>query len=202
WLGCRRLWPLWVRDSLRHPQPHLSLGQEQGAESAVSEPQQEVAAEEGGCRPGYHVGRKRPHTSSSKRRRPAGPPSAGDPEGRDARPVPPHPELEPSTTSALNVAWASPRLPPWRLTAVNMAGAAAPAPPRNKGPLPVPRGQWRPGCRGADGPYHCTECPGEFGLVADLHEHYMLHGRGSCSSYLLWRWGVGKVGVRWMVTVV
>nr|XP_023968449.1 zinc finger protein 575 [Chrysemys picta bellii] len=94
--------------------------------SAVSEPQQEVVAEEGDAGQGrlgspqapspewhecpecgrgfgtsralkvhrsYHVGRKRPHTSSSSKPpppRPA-PPSAGDPEGRDTRPVPPSP---------------------------------------------------------------------------------------------------------------
>uniref|UniRef100_A0A8C3HH13 C2H2-type domain-containing protein n=1 Tax=Chrysemys picta bellii TaxID=8478 RepID=A0A8C3HH13_CHRPI len=187
--GC--LWPLWIRDSLlTPPTPHLSLGpRSKELRSAVSEPQQEVVAEEGDAGQGrlgspqapspewhecpecgrgfgtsralkvhrsYHVGRKRPHTSSSSKPpppRPA-PPSAGDPEGRDTRPVPPSPRA-----GAFHYICAECGL-----------GFGPPAPPREAN-----------GARdaeGADGPYHCTECPGEFGLVADLHEHYMLHARG------------------------
>uniref|UniRef100_A0A8D2JEN6 C2H2-type domain-containing protein n=1 Tax=Varanus komodoensis TaxID=61221 RepID=A0A8D2JEN6_VARKO len=55
-----------------------------------------------------------------------------------------------------------------------------PAPPRNR-PSPSPALREANGDQdldGADGPYHCTECPGEFGLVSELHEHYMLHARG------------------------
>ncbi|XP_050786509.1 replication initiator 1-like isoform X1 [Gopherus flavomarginatus] len=182
--------------------------------SAVSEPQQEVAAEEGDAGQGrlgspqapspewhecpecgrgfgtsralkvhrsYHVGRKRPHTSSSKPppSRPA-PPSAGDPEGRDARPVPPSPRAGAFhyICAECGLGFASPASLEahrcehgWR--------RSPPAPPRNKGPPAPPReANGARDAEGADGPYHCTECPGEFGLVADLHEHYMLHARG------------------------
>ncbi|XP_074926802.1 uncharacterized protein LOC116818411, partial [Chelonoidis abingdonii] len=182
--------------------------------SAVSEPQQEVAAEEGDAGQGhlgspqapspewhecpecgrgfgtsralkvhrsYHVGRKRPHTSSSKPPppRPA-PPSAGDPEGRDARPVPPSPRAGAFhyICAECGLGFASPASLEahrcehgWR--------RSPPAPPRNKGPpAPSREANGARDAEGADGPYHCTECPGEFGLVADLHEHYMLHARG------------------------
>uniref|UniRef100_A0A8D0BJ87 C2H2-type domain-containing protein n=1 Tax=Salvator merianae TaxID=96440 RepID=A0A8D0BJ87_SALMN len=55
-----------------------------------------------------------------------------------------------------------------------------PAPPRHKlPPSPAPKeANGDQDTDGADGPYHCTECPGEFGLVSELHEHYMLHARG------------------------
>ncbi|XP_051632126.1 basic proline-rich protein-like [Manacus candei] len=46
-----------------------------------------------------------------------------------------------------------------------------PPPPRRQAPPPPPSPSPPP-------PFRCTECPGAFGLVAELHEHYMLHARG------------------------
>lgn len=46
---------------------------------------------------------------------------------------------------------------------------APPPPPQQATPLPGPP---------SPAPFRCTECAGAFGLVAELHEHYMLHARG------------------------
>lgn len=181
--------------------------------SAVSEPPQEVAPEEGEAGQGrlgspqapspewhecpecgrgfgtsralkvhrsYHVGRKRPHSSPKPPPARPAPPPAGDPEGRDARPVPPSPRAGAFhyICAECGLGFASPASLEahrcehgWR--------RSPPAPPRTKGPSAPPQeANGAQEAEGADGPYHCTECPGEFGLVADLHEHYMLHARG------------------------
>ncbi|XP_027527012.1 wiskott-Aldrich syndrome protein homolog, partial [Neopelma chrysocephalum] len=50
----------------------------------------------------------------------------------------------------------------------------APPPPRRAAPPPPPSPPSPP----TPPPFRCTECAGAFGLVAELHEHYMLHARG------------------------
>ncbi|XP_053123053.1 zinc finger protein 48-like isoform X1 [Hemicordylus capensis] len=131
----------------------------------------------------YHVGRKRPHSGSSSSKPPPPPPLtlSSNPEGQEGRTA-----LAPARGRAFHyicaecgLGFASPATLEghrcehgWR--------RSPPAPARNKlSPSPAPReANGDQDTDGADGPYHCTECPGEFGLVSELHEHYMLHARG------------------------
>ncbi|XP_015263976.1 PREDICTED: zinc finger protein 526-like [Gekko japonicus] len=130
----------------------------------------------------YHVGRKRPHSGSSSSK----PPTltlSGNPESREGRTAPP-----PSWGGAFHYICAECGLgfaSPSSLEAHRCEHSwrrSPPAPPRNKpppAPAPAPRAaNGEHDADGADGPYHCTECPGEFGLVSELHEHYMRHARG------------------------
>ncbi|XP_058052284.1 zinc finger protein 428-like isoform X3 [Ahaetulla prasina] len=131
----------------------------------------------------YHVGRKRPHSGGSSSTKPPAPPLTlpGNPDSQEGRTA-----LTSGRGRAFHyicaecgVGFTSPATleghrceHSWR--------RSPPAPPRNKlAPSPAPReANGDQGTDGADGPYHCTECPGEFGLVSELHEHYMLHARG------------------------
>lgn len=56
-------------------------------------------------------------------------------------------------------------------------GPPGPAPPPPRRPAPQPPGA-NPPPPVPPAPFRCTECAGAFGLVAELHEHYMLHARG------------------------
>ncbi|XP_032084491.1 zinc finger protein 428-like isoform X1 [Thamnophis elegans] len=130
----------------------------------------------------YHVGRKRPHSGSSSTKPPPPPLILpGNPDSQEGRTA-----LTAGRGRAFHyicaecgVGFTSPATleghrceHSWR--------RSPPAPPRNKlAPPPAPReANGDQDTDGADGPYHCTECPGEFGLVSELHEHYMLHARG------------------------
>ncbi|XP_054855578.1 replication initiator 1-like isoform X3 [Eublepharis macularius] len=128
----------------------------------------------------YHVGRKRPHSGSSSSKPPPMTLS-GNLESREGRTAPP-----PGRGGAFHYICAECGLgfaSPASLEAHRCEHGwrrSPPATPRNKlPPSPAPReANGEQDTEGADGPYHCTECPGEFGLVSELHEHYMLHARG------------------------
>ncbi|XP_077196866.1 uncharacterized protein LOC143838842 [Paroedura picta] len=122
----------------------------------------------------YHVGRKRPHSGSSSSK----PSPLESREGRTA-PLPTWSGAFHYICAECGLGFASPSTLEahrcehgWR--------RSPPAPPCNKPPpSPAPReANGEHDTDGADGPYHCTECPGEFGLVSELHEHYMRHARG------------------------
>lgn len=126
----------------------------------------------------YHVGRKRPHSGSSSSKPPTSSSNAESREGRIA-----------STwgrggafhyiCAECGIGFASPAsLEAHRCE--HGRRRSPPAPSHSKlPPSPAPReANGDQDTEGADGPYHCTECPGEFGLVSELHEHYMLHARG------------------------
>ncbi|KAK9394438.1 zinc finger protein [Crotalus adamanteus] len=131
----------------------------------------------------YHVGRKRPHSGSSSAKPPPPPLIlSGNPESQDGRVA-----LTSGRGRAFHyicaecgVGFTSPAtLEGHRCE--HSWHRSPPAPPRNKlaPSSPAPReANGDQDTDGADGPYHCTECPGEFGLVSELHEHYMLHARG------------------------
>uniref|UniRef100_A0ACB8FSR2 Uncharacterized protein n=1 Tax=Sphaerodactylus townsendi TaxID=933632 RepID=A0ACB8FSR2_9SAUR len=130
----------------------------------------------------YHVGRKRPHSgSSSSSSKPPVLTLSGNPESREGRTAPP-----PSWGGAFHYICAECGLgfaSPSSLEAHRCEHGwrrSPPAPPRNKlPPSPAPKeANGEHDADGADGPYHCTECPGEFSLVSELHEHYMRHARG------------------------
>ncbi|XP_067318149.1 zinc finger protein 428-like isoform X1 [Anolis sagrei] len=139
----------------------------------------------------YHIGRKRPHGGGGG----SGPPSSPSLLGPPGAKAPPPPEGPPSRGRAFHyicaecgLGFASPASLEghrcehgWRQRGV--PGAL----PRHKpvpSPSPAPAGGQANGGTEeeeeaeGEGPYHCTECPGEFGLVSQLHQHYMLHARG------------------------
>ncbi|XP_062996247.1 zinc finger protein 48-like isoform X1 [Elgaria multicarinata webbii] len=129
----------------------------------------------------YHVGRKRPHSGSSSSKPPPPLILPGNSESQEGRiaPTSGRGRAFHYICAECGLGFASPATLEghrcehgWR--------RSPPAPPRNKpSPSPAPReANGEQDADGADGPYHCTECPGEFGLVSELHEHYMLHARG------------------------
>ncbi|KAJ7304030.1 hypothetical protein JRQ81_011550 [Phrynocephalus forsythii] len=129
----------------------------------------------------YHVGRKRPHSGSSSSKPPPPvilPSNSDDWEGQTA-PASGRGRAFHYICAECGLGFASPATLEghrcergWR--------QSPPAPPRAKAPSnPAPKeANGDQDTEGADGPYHCTECSGEFGLVSELHEHYMLHARG------------------------
>ncbi|XP_078236445.1 zinc finger protein 629 isoform X2 [Pogona vitticeps] len=129
----------------------------------------------------YHVGRKRPHSGSSSSKLPPPLILPGNPDGWEGQTAPASGRGRAFhyICAECGLGFASPATLEghrcergWR--------RSPPAPPRTKvPPSPTPReANGDQDTEGADGPYHCTECSGEFGLVSELHEHYMLHARG------------------------
>ncbi|XP_061454061.1 zinc finger protein 428-like isoform X2 [Rhineura floridana] len=129
----------------------------------------------------YHEGRKRPHSgsSSSKQTPPLILPSnPHNQEGRTA-PTSGRGRVFHYICAECGLGFASPATLEGHRCEHGWCWSPPPAPRSKLPPSPAPReANGDQDTDGADGPYHCTECPGEFGLVSELHEHYMLHARG------------------------
>ncbi|XP_028598201.2 zinc finger protein 629-like isoform X1 [Podarcis muralis] len=129
----------------------------------------------------YHEGRKRPHSGSSSSKQPPPlilPSNPNNQEGR-AAPTSGRGRVFHYICAECGLGFASPATLEGHRCEHGWCWSPPPAPHNKLPPSPTLReANGDQDTDGADGPYHCTECPGEFGLVSELHEHYMLHARG------------------------